>query len=566
MFSTWRRDATLTLSTSPWTSKVIKQSGFLEAPLPAIIERPASDPPTEEEKPANPMPSAQLTSGPQIGLPATVEAPGDIMDSDVGSPSVADESESGRKRAASEDVEELRANVEEPHGSPTTQQQHLFPPFFAGVSNVEAMPTDDERWEDDMAELDEPVFDDDCNTADKPPDVTPEELAVLDHEALQAELSKLRTLGVIEDVPEEQCDIDSKFVDLTTVFDWRFREEVWKRRCRIVAREFRQQSGTSAATFSPTSAGSVIRLVLAFHLLFHWKLYALDIRDAFLTVDQQEQMYVKPKSSMAASGIFWRLRKVLPGQQNGALRWFDSFSSFLAGIGFNACASVPLLMRHATRPLIINIHVDDELVGAGTDEDAKWLLRQLALKYKLEAEGPCPAGKIGRGEQLSYLKKVYIFTSARIVIKPSDKYYENLAKLYPLGARKPKRVPEHEKLNKVDYSEELDADRQACFRSGLGTAMYLSLDRVDIQYCVKCLASHMKAPTEQAEMCLKQLISYVCGTSNFGILLPYTQAGKRLIHSLDGVAEDMTSSKRCVEIFSVILTGEVPLRVNQRLQ
>lgn len=36
---------------------------------------------------------------------------------------------------------------------------------------------------------------------------------------LQTELDKLRKLGVIEDVPGDQCDGDSKFVDFTIVFD-----------------------------------------------------------------------------------------------------------------------------------------------------------------------------------------------------------------------------------------------------------------------------------------------------------------------------------------------------------
>lgn len=539
---------------------MIKHAGVLEAPLPAIIEKPddeaASDPPTEEERVESPMPGAALTTGLLGEMMSSDQPVEDDMESVMPSPSIAGEDEPSRKRAASDAVDDLRTQVENPvepkpdapASPPTSPSRGLYAPLYAG--NVEAMPTDDERWEEDMFEVEEPTCDAESYSNEKPPEVTPEELAMLDHDALQAELTKLRSLGVIEDVPESECDGGGKFVDLTTVFDWRFREDAWRRRCRIVAREFRQQSGTSASTFSPTSAGSVIRLVLLFHLLFQWKLYALDIRDAFLTVDQQEPMYVKPRAGMTAPGIYWKLKKVLPGQQNGALRWFDSFSSFLMGIGFVPCAGVPSLMKHSVKPLIINIHVDDELVAAGSVSDAQWLMAQLTTKYKMEAEGPCPVNKIGEGEQLSYLKKVYIFTSAGIVVRPNDKYYENLASLYPLGTRKPKQVPEHEKLNKPDYSEELDSEGQALFRSGLGTAMYLSLDRLDIQYCVKCLASSMKTPTAQSETCLRQMISYVCGTSNVGILLPYTKAGKRLIHSLNNVEDDyMPDGVHCMEAF-----------------
>lgn len=157
----------------------------------------------------------------------------------------------------------------------------MYPPLFAGKVDKYAY-TDDDRWEDDMIEVAEPELEPEIGIDEKPQKVSEEELAALDREALQVELDKLRRLGVIEDdVPEAQCDGESKFADLTTVCDWRFRQEACRRRCRIVASEFRQQSGTNFGAFSPTSEGSVIRIALLFHLLFFWKLRALDIQNAF---------------------------------------------------------------------------------------------------------------------------------------------------------------------------------------------------------------------------------------------------------------------------------------------
>ena len=411
------------------------------------------------------------------------------------------------------------------------------------------MPTDDDRWEDEFDSIEEPMFDDEDDSKERPPQVTPEELAALDLEATQTEIAKLKRLGVIEEVPENECGEDSKYVDLTSVFDWRYRENKWQRRCRIVAREYRQQSGTSAETFSPTSGGSIVRLVLMFHLLFHWKLYAIDVRDAFLSVDQKESMFVQPRKGMAESGVLWKLLKVLPHQRNGALRWFEAFSQFLMGLGFLQCAGVPSLLRHESRPLVINIHVDDELVAAGNIDEAEWLFSELRKKYRMEVEGPCPVDKQGQGEKLAYLKKNYVFTPDGIVVKPSNKYYDNLNGVYGQTTRKPKRVPEHEKLSKVDFSAELNADRQALFRSGLGTAMYLSLHRIDVQYSIKCLASFMKNPTEQAEICLRQLISYLNGTSNFGMLMSYTRKDQRLIHLLNGHDSESIGKQHGFEVF-----------------
>ena len=96
-------------------------------------------------------------------------------------------------------------------------------------------------------------------------------------------------------------------------------------------------------------------------------------------------------------------------------------------------------------------------------------------------------------------------------MKPNKKYTESLLRLYDIGNRKFKQVPEHNLLGQLDFSEELDQQKQALFRSGLGVAMYLSQDRIDIQFCVKSLASSMKCPTQQAEESLIQLVLYLAG-------------------------------------------------------
>lgn len=49
---------------------------------------------------------------------------------------------------------------------------------------------------------------------------------------------------------------------------------------------------SDACTFSPTSAYSVVRLFLACHLLHKWKLASVDVSDAYLTVPQQEILFL----------------------------------------------------------------------------------------------------------------------------------------------------------------------------------------------------------------------------------------------------------------------------------
>ena len=71
---------------------------------------------------------------------------------------------------------------------------------------------------------------------DGPPNVSEDELNELDQKATLEEISRLQQLEVLagaDDATDEPL-----LLDATCVFDWRFRG-IWKRRCRIVAREYR---------------------------------------------------------------------------------------------------------------------------------------------------------------------------------------------------------------------------------------------------------------------------------------------------------------------------------------
>ena len=80
----------------------------------------------------------------------------------------------------------------------------------------------------------------------------------------------------------------------------------------------------------------------------------LDVRDAFLTVEQQELCYVEIRPWIRQAlgiqeGVVWQLHRCLPGQRNAALRWFLKFTGILKQIGFVDCVNMPSLMKHSSR-------------------------------------------------------------------------------------------------------------------------------------------------------------------------------------------------------------------------
>ena len=99
-----------------------------------------------------------------------------------------------------------------------------------------------------------------------PPTVTSEELALLNKEALFTELDRLGKLQVLESISENQQIGEATELDTRVVFDWRFRNECWTRRARLVAREFRTTNST-ADTFAPTSPLAYIKMLFSLSIL-----------------------------------------------------------------------------------------------------------------------------------------------------------------------------------------------------------------------------------------------------------------------------------------------------------
>ena len=164
------------------------------------------------------------------------------------------------------------------------------------------------------------------------PILTPEELSSLDALADQVEIDRLRDLAVL--LPTSAVDgLEAKKLMTRFVRTWRDKvisnQRCWLRRSRYVAREFSWLSPDRQGLFSPAS--SAITSLLPYCFLHRGSINggqvmaALDIGDAFLTVDQQQPTIVTCELASGEVQEF-SLGKVLPGQRDGSLLWYKSLT------------------------------------------------------------------------------------------------------------------------------------------------------------------------------------------------------------------------------------------------
>ena len=277
----------------------------------------------------------------------------------------------------------------------------------------------------------------------------------------------------------------------------------------------------------------------------------LDIKNAYLMVPQSETVLIKisrwmKRIAKIGEGVSWLLMRCLPGQRAAAREWCEYFRNILENLGFVFSQRLPALGKHKTKKLLIFIHVDDEML-ARKEEPTEWLISELEKHFRVEKEGPFPVGPKGDGEEVSYLKRKYVFLPEGIVVHSSEKYVKALVEVYGLGKLKEKATPEHPDLMKEDRSRECTPEAAKKSRSGVASILYLSQDRVDIQFATKALASAMSKPTQQAVKCLKHLILCLKGASARAVLLPYVAEGQKVISELNGSTSE--AENICVGVF-----------------
>ena len=170
------------------------------------------------------------------------------------------------------------------------------------------------------------------------------------------------------------------------------------------------------------------------------------------------------------------------------------------------------------------VHVDDGLLG-GLPSSVDAVVKVLETKYKVQVSDAVSKP----GDSLKFLKKDLTVTSEGLVVSLDHKYIDRVCDLVGVVNPKRRKIPCSQEILSDDNSPELPVEQASKFRGAIGSLLYVSPERPDVQFAIACLARCMSKPTQKAWQQLYVLAEYLWHTKHYELTLKWTYPGRSML-------------------------------------
>ncbi|XP_042961353.1 uncharacterized mitochondrial protein AtMg00810-like [Carya illinoinensis] len=251
-----------------------------------------------------------------------------------------------------------------------------------------------------------------------------------------------------------------------------------RHKARLVAKGYTQREGLDVfETFSPVAKMVTVRCVLSLAAIHSWHLFHLDVNNAFLYGDLDEEVFMKPPPGYLPKG---------DSRADYSLFTKKEGNSFLA----------------------LLLYVDDILLASSDLEAIDSVKAALTLQFKLKDLGPA-----------KFFLGMEIARSQRGISLSQRKYTLELLADFGLLAAKPALFPmdTHAKLSK-DEGDLLDDITG--YRRLIGRLIYLTHTRPDITFAVHHLSQYLDSPRVPHLQAAMRILRYLKLAPGQGLLFP----------------------------------------------
>ncbi|XP_026443007.1 uncharacterized protein LOC113342801, partial [Papaver somniferum] len=258
---------------------------------------------------------------------------------------------------------------------------------------------------------------------------------------------------------------------------------------------------------------TTVRTLLAVPVARKWNLHQMDVKNAFLHGDIQEEVYMRPPPGMSYSpNQVCRLRKPLYGLKQAPRAWFENFSNVVLRFGFTQSAyDSAMFTRSTTRGMVILLLYVDDMVIIGDDmKGIDALKTHLSSCFEMKDLG-----------SLRYFLGLEVDHSSDDCFISQVKYASDILQRAGLTDNKTAATPLELNI-KLSPSDGKLLSNPTLYRQLVGSLNYLTITRPDISHAVHIVSQFMAAPRSTHYAAVLRVLRYIIGTLYQGVTFSST--------------------------------------------
>jgi hypothetical protein len=285
-------------------------------------------------------------------------------------------------------------------------------------------------------------------------------------------LTKTHTWDLV-DLPYEKFAVGYKWVyRIKTQSDGSMEQY----KARLVAKGFSQDYGIDyEETFAHVARLTSVRSLLAVAAVRHWKLFQMDVKNAFLNGDLAEEVYMHPPPGYDhPPHKVCYLPRALYGLKQAPRAWFAKFSCVVAQQSFvpSAYDSALFLRTIGAGIILILLYVDDMIITGDDLSSIRDLQHFLSQNFEMKDLG-----------QLNYFLGLEVTSSSAGYYLSQVKYASDL--LSKVGLMDSKTCTSSLERNiRLLATDGESLSNATLYRQLVGSLIYLTVTRPDISYAV----------------------------------------------------------------------------------
>ncbi|WVZ89903.1 hypothetical protein U9M48_036252 [Paspalum notatum var. saurae] len=233
----------------------------------------------------------------------------------------------------------------------------------------------------------------------------------------------------------------------------------------------------------------------------------MDVKSAFLNGFIEEEVYVRQPpgfESARFSDRVYKLRKALYGLKQAPRAWYARLKSFLLKSGRQDLVSVEELPCFIDT-LIVQIYIDEIIFGGSSHALVSSFAEHMSRKFEMSLMG-----------ELQLFLGLQIKQGPEGTFVHQAKYTRDILKKFEMSDSKPMTTPMSTNTA-LDVDEDGEVVDQKEFRGMIGSLLYLTVTRPDIQFAVCLCARYQASPRTSHRQAVKRIFRYLKFTPELGL-------------------------------------------------